>query len=299
MTRILWDQVGKRRFKTGVDRGVFYKRNPDGSYGNAVPWNGLTNVTESPSGAEANKTYADNMVYVVIKSAEEFGGTIEALFYPDEFAECDGSAEVVPGVKIGQQNRKSFGFAYRTLLGNDTESTDYGYEIHVIYGADAAPSEVANGTVNESPEPGALSWELTTTPTPVGTINGVEYKPTAHLTIDSTKLDAATLALVEDLLYGDNDSDGTLPTPAELIALIEGESTPINLATYANQPSYNNTTHVATLPAVTGVVWYVDGEETAAGALPALAVGETIEVEARAASGYHIAQGDTDWTYSY
>jgi hypothetical protein len=298
--RFKWDQTGEKRYEMGVDHGALYLANTEGVYDTGVPWNGLTNVTESPSGAESTKTYADNIPYATVKSAEEFNATIEALTYPDEFAQCDGSAEPEPGVYVGQQTRKSFGFSYRTLIGNDVQGTDLGYKIHLVYGADAAPSERANATVNESPEPAALSWEVTTNPTSVGEINGVEYKPTAHLVIDSTKVNATALATLEDLLYGtDGGGDAQLPTPAEVIALFAGVApTVVDLGDFSNQPSYNDTTHVVTLPAVTGVQWRVNGEDATPGAQPALDVGETAYVTAHATAGYTL-EGDDDWTYDY
>lgn len=229
MSRLLWDETGKRFYETGVDHGVLYVPDAQGVYALGVPWNGLTTVTESPSGAESNKQYADNIVYLNLISAEEFSATVEAFTYPDEFEQFDGSAQPEPGVYIGQQNRKPFGLSYRSLMGNDLEGTDYGYKIHLVYGAQAAPSERARATVNDSPEATALSWELSTTPVGVGTIAGVTYKPTSHLTLDSTKVDPAGLAEVEAILYGtDADAEAEppvvatvarLPLPAEVIAI--------------------------------------------------------------------------------
>ena len=222
MSRLVWDQAGKRLYETGVDRGVLYPLGINGTYPVGVPWNGLSTVTESPSGAEASPVYADNSKYLNLVSAEDFGATVEAYTYPDEFAECDGSAELTPGVNIGQQSRKMFGLCYRTLLGNDLENTDYGYKLHLIYGALAAPSEKAYQTVNDSPEAIALSWEVTTTPVSV-----TGFKPTACLTIDSTKVDAAKLAALEDILYGKNAVGETpavvarLPLPDEVATLMK------------------------------------------------------------------------------
>ena len=221
MSRIAWDQTGKRLYETGVDRGVIYPLNIDGTYPLGVAWNGLSNVTESPSGAEASPVYADNIKYLNLVSAEDFGASIEAYTYPDEFAECDGSAELTPGVMIGQQNRKTFGLCYRSLLGNDIEGTEYGYKLHLVYGALAAPSEKAYQTVNDSPEAIALSWEITTTPVSVA-----GFKPTAILTIDSTKVDAAKLAALENILYGKNAVGevpavvARLPFPDEVTTLM-------------------------------------------------------------------------------
>ena len=216
MSRIVWDQTGKRLYETGVDRGVIYPLNINGTYPLGVAWNGLSNVTESPSGAEASPVYADNIKYLNLVSAEDFGASIEAYTYPDEFAECDGSAELTPGVMIGQQNRKTFGLCYRSLLGNDVEGTEYGYKLHLVYGALAAPSEKAYQTVNDSPEAIALSWEITTSPVSVA-----GFKPTAILTIDSTKVDAAKLAALEDILYGKDLVEARLPLPDEVTTLMK------------------------------------------------------------------------------
>lgn len=298
MSKLAWGAKGQKRYQTGVDRGVLFPTDDNGDYPLGVAWNGLTTVTESPSGAESNKQYADNGVYANLKSAEEFGFTIEAFYSPPEFDECDGSAEVAPGVLFGQQDRRSFGFSWRALLGNDVVGTRLGYKLHLVWGADAAPSEVANATVNDSPELGALSWECTTTAVEVGTLGGVEYKPVAHVTINSTRVDPTKLAALEDMIYGTVGDDPHLPTPAEVYTLFTTGVTNVDLGTYANQPSYNSGTHVVTLPAVTGVVWYVNGEETAAGALPALGVGETAEIQAVADSGYNL-QGDDEWIFDY
>lgn len=299
MTKILWDQIGERTFETGVDHGVLYRMNNLGVYDTGVAWNGLTTVTESPSGAESNPQYADNIKYVDILSAEEFGATIEALYYPVEFEECDGSARVY-GVSVGQQGRKPFGFAYRTLKGNDVLNTNYGYKIHLVYGATAAPSEKTNSTVNDSPEAVTFSWEIKTSPVPVGTIGGTEYKPTAKLTVDSTEVDAAALADLEDILYGTEGQDPRLPTPAEVLALFAGTNTEVSLTAAANQPSYNGTTHVITLPSVTGIQWKIDGVNKTAGAQPALTVGQTVTVTANPQPGYVLSDAsDDDWVFSY
>ena len=199
MSKLVWDATGKRLYETGVNQGVLYPVDVNGTYTVGVAWNGLTAVTESPSGAEASPLYADNIKYLNLISAEEFGATIEAYTYPDEFAVCDGSAELTPGVSVGQQARKTFGLCYKTLLGNDVDGADFGYKLHLVYGALAAPSEKAYATVNDSPEAITLSWEVSTTPVSVAGL-----KPTACLTIDSTKVDAAKLAALEDILYGKN-----------------------------------------------------------------------------------------------
>lgn len=209
MAALTWDGSGERLYETGVDRGVLYVMSTGGTYGTGVAWNGLTGVTESPSGAEETALYADNIKYVSLYSAEEFGATIEAYTYPDEFAECDGSAELATGVTVGQQSRKTFGLCYRTLLGNDTDGQSHGYKLHLIYGATASPSEKAYATVNDSPEAITFSWEITTTP-----VNVTGMSPTASITIDSTKADPTCLAALEAKLYGSEPSGTpTLPLP--------------------------------------------------------------------------------------
>lgn len=215
MPKLVWDQIGERFYETGTDHGVLYKQGTDGKYVGGVAWNGLTAVTESRSGAEANPLYADNIKYLNLYSNEEFGGTIEAYTYPDEFGECDGSAEIATGVIIGQQRRKAFGFSYRTRLGNDVDGDDYGYKIHLVYGAMASPSERSYATVNESPEAMTLSWEFTTTP-----INVEGFKPTAHVEIDSTKIDAEKLKSLEAILYGSEEAEARMPLPDELVELV-------------------------------------------------------------------------------
>lgn len=218
MAILQWDAQGERVYETGVDHGVLYLANAQGVYDQGFAWNGLTTVTESPSGAETNPQYADNIKYINLTSAEEFGATIEAFTYPEEFGVCDGTA-MVGGVSIGQQGRRPFGLAYRTLVGNDLQGTDFGYKLHLIYGATAAPSEKAYSTVNDSPEAITFSWEVTTAPVNVGVVEQVNYKPTASLTIDSTKVDADTLAELEGMLYGTASTEPKLPTPAEVIAM--------------------------------------------------------------------------------
>lgn len=214
MTKLVWDAPGTRQFEAGVDRGVLYPLETTG-YEAGVAWSGLTAVNEAPSGAESNPQYADNIKYVDIQSAEEFGGTIEALTYPDEFELCDGSASPSEGLSVGQQTRKPFGFSYRTLLGNDLEQLDAGYKIHLVYGAKAAPSEKNRTSINDSPEAMPFSWEFSTTPVPV-----TGYKPSAHLTLDSTKVPAAKMEAIEALLYGTQALPAKLPTPDEIIALL-------------------------------------------------------------------------------
>ena len=216
MAKLVWDQAGQKFFETGVSNGVLYVSDGQGGYLNGVAWNGLTSVAENPSGAESNPVYADNIKYLNIISAEEFGATIEAYTYPDEFMECDGSAQVVAGVNIGQQARKSFGISYRTRVGNDVAGDNLGYKIHVIYNCQAAPSGKTYSTVNESPEAITFSWEVTTTPVPVE-----GFRPTATIVFDSTKLDAEKMAAVENVLYGAASSEASLPSIEELLALVQ------------------------------------------------------------------------------
>ena len=216
MAKLVWDQSGQKFFETGVSNGVLYVSDGQGGYLNGVAWNGLTSVAENPSGAESNPVYADNIKYLNIISAEEFGATIEAYTYPDEFMECDGSAQVVAGVNIGQQARKSFGISYRTRVGNDVAGDNLGYKIHVIYNCQAAPSGKTYSTVNENPEAITFSWEVTTTPVPVE-----GFRPTATVVFDSTKLDAEKMAAVENALYGSGSVEATLPSIEELLALVQ------------------------------------------------------------------------------
>lgn len=216
MARLVWDQTGQKTYETGVKQGVLYPQGEGGAYPKGYAWNGLTGVTESPSGAESNPLYADDIKYLNLMSAEEFGATIEAYTYPDEFAECDGSAEIAPGVTIGQQARKTFGMAYKTTFGNDVDGNEHGYKLHLIYGALATPSEKAYATINDSPEAITFSWEVTTTPVAVE-----GFKPTASLTIDSTKVDKTKLAALEDILYGKDTVEARLPLPNEVAELMK------------------------------------------------------------------------------
>lgn len=218
MSKLVWDETGKRFYETGVNKGVLYPQAAGGTYPKGVAWNGLTAVTESPSGAEATPLYADNIKYLNLMSAEEFGATVEAYTYPDEFAACNGEVELAAGVTIGQQKRTAFGMAYQTKVGNDIDS-EAGYKIHLIYGALAAPSEKAYATVNDSPEAITFSWELTTTPVE---IEG--FKPTASLVIDSTKVNAEKLAALEAILYGGEDAEARLPLPNEVLEMVKEEA---------------------------------------------------------------------------
>ena len=217
MAKLIFDKAGERFFETGVNKGVLYLQDSTGAYPQGVAWNGLTAVTESPSGAEATPLYADNIKYLNLMSAEEFGATVEAYTYPDEFAACNGELALAEGVSIGQQARKAFGMSYQTKIGNDIEGSELGYKIHIIYNALAAPSEKAYATINDSPEAITFSWELSTTPVEVS-----GGKPTATLVIDSTKVTAEALAAVEAALYGTESEEAHLPLPDEIVALING-----------------------------------------------------------------------------
>lgn len=214
MTPLTWDQVGEKLYETGVDHGVLYLPDASGVYNTGFAWNGLTTVTESPSGAEASPQYADNIKYLNIISAEEFAATIEAFTYPEEFAQCDGTDLPAPGVAVGQQARKMFGLSYRTRVGNDVDGVDFGYKLHLLYGCQAAPSEKAYATINDSPEAIAFSWEVTSTPVPV-----TDMKPTSLIVVDSTVVDPADLKALEDLLYGAAAVEAALPMPDAVIAL--------------------------------------------------------------------------------
>ena len=221
MARLTWDKTGERYYETGVKQGVLYPIQTGGVYSKGVAWNGLTAVTESPSGAEATALYADDIKYLNLMSNEEFGCTIEAYTYPEEFAACDGSAALAAGVMIGQQKRQTFGLCYKTTLGNDVDGNDYGYKLHLVYGCLAAPSEKAYNTINDSPDAVTFSWEVSTTPV---SVDG--FKPTAQITIDSTKVDGTKLKALEDILYGkdgasEEGAGPRLPLPNEVATLMK------------------------------------------------------------------------------
>lgn len=220
MAKLEWDKTGEHFYETGTKNGVLYPKDDAGQYGVGVAWNGLTAVTESPSGAEETKLYADDRKYLSLYSAEEFGCSIQAYTYPDEWAACDGSAEIAPGVMAGQQSRRGFGFSYVTVLGNDEQGEGYGYKLHIVYGAQASPSEKSYSTINDSPDAVEFSWEVTTTP--VNMPNGL--KPTAILTINSKKADADKLKALEEILYGSADKEPRLPMPEEVIELMKAAS---------------------------------------------------------------------------
>jgi hypothetical protein len=298
MTKLVWDQTGERRYETGVDHGVLYI--PTGGVygpGSGYAWNGLTTVTESPSGAEATPLYADNIKYLNLQSAEEFGGTIEAYTFPDAFLQCDGSLAASAGVNLGQQARKAFGLSYRTRVGNDVDGSDAGYKLHLIYGAQAAPSEKAYATINDTPEAITFSWEITTTAAAVTTqIGGTTPKPTSLVTIDSTKVDVGALAQLESALYGTAGADARLPLPDEVISMFAGTTA---LAT-PTQPTFVSPT--ITIPTVAGVV-YKRGDTNATVPAGPFTVagppGTTQVIYAVPSAGYYFAANvDDDWMYT-
>lgn len=290
MSVLQWDQTGERLYETGVDHGVLYQIDETGDYVDGVAWNGLTAVTDSPSGAESNKTYADNIEYLNLLSVEVFGCTIEAYTYPDEFGQNDGTAAPTPGVKLGQQRRRTFGFCWRTRLGNDVEGTDYGYKLHLAWGCLAAPSEKAYATINDSPEAITFSWEVSTTAVPVGVVGGTEYKPTAKMTIDSTQVDPTKLAALEAVLYGTVSTDAELPSPADVIAIM---TVTLTSAT-PTLPTYNSSTDVITIPTVTGVEYYIDGVLQPAG--PTAPITANTLVKFKPATGYKFpVPSQTEW----
>lgn len=216
MARLIWDEVGQRFFETGVKNGVLYVQDNDGSYKNGVVWNGLTAVTESPSGAEETPLYADDVKYLTLRSAEEFGATVEAYTYPEEFEQCDGSAAIAAGVTIGQQARRAFGLCYRTSVGNDIQGQNFSYKLHLIYGCTVAPSEKSYSTINDNPEAITFSWELSTVPVPVE-----GFSPTASLVIDASKVDEGKMELLENALFGDETNEAKLLLPNEIMELLK------------------------------------------------------------------------------
>ena len=287
MTALVWDQVGQRFYETGVDRGVLYIPDSAGAYNKGYAWNGLTTITEKPSGADASPQYADNIKYLNLVAAEQFGATIEAFTYPDQFAQCDGTATPAAGLSVGQQSRKTFGLAYRTRVGNDIDGSDHGYKLHLIYGALAAPSEKAYATINDSPEALAFSWDVSTTPVPVPNM-----KPTSLLTIDSTKVDAAKLAQLEGMLYGSTGVDPQLPTPGTVIALFTGVVTEVMPVA----PTYNSGTHVITIPTVTAVDYFIDGTKVTG----TVTITADTVVTAEPQDGYKFpAVSDNDWFFDF
>ena len=289
MAVLTWDNVGERLFETGVDRGVLYIPT-GGIYDVGYAWNGLTAVTESPSGAEATAQYADNIKYLNLISAEDFGGTIEAFTYPVQFAQCDGTAYPQAGIAIGQQARKSFGFSFRTRLGNDTNGTDNGYKLHLVYGALAAPSEKQYNTINDSPEAMTFSWEFTTTPVQV-----TGLKPTAILTIDSTQVSAAALTTLENFLYGTAGTSARLPLPDEVIAIFAGSTTKVTPET----PTFVAAGGTITIVATTGVTYRrADTNAIVSGTVVIPTVGQSLVIRAFPNQGYEFdANVDDDWSF--
>lgn len=289
MAVLQWDQIGERFYETGVDHGVLYIPDNTGAYPVGVAWSGLVGVTETPSGGEPSAQWADNIKYLNLSGAEEFGGTIEAFTYPPEFDQFDGLAEIAPGVTAAQQNRKIFGFAYRTRKGNDVDGSDHGYKLHLVYGAQVSPSERAYTTINDAPEPITLSWTFTTTPVVVP-----DLKPTALIVLDSTMVDTDNLADLEQILYGTALVDARLPLPEEVIAIMGPGAT--SVATVA--PTYNSTTDIITIPSVTGVVYQVDGETVPSGDFGPIT--EDTLVTAVPATGYvFTVDSDNDWAFEF
>lgn len=287
MTRIAWDAAGTRLYETGLDRGVLYIPNESGAYVHGWAWNGLTKVTEKPTGATTNATYADNIKYLNLISLEEFTADIAAYTYPDQFAQCDGTQEPEPGVAINQQDRVSFGLSYRTQVGDDLEGTKKGYKIHLVYGCLAAPSQKAYASVNATPTAIEFSWSVTTVPA-----NVAGYKPTATLTIDSTKVSPTALATLENFLYGTSGTDASLPTPDAVLAIFSGTVTPVVPVV----PTYTSGTHTITIPVVTGLNYYIGGEIVTGSVV---ITGNTI-VSVVPQAGYELAPNtDDDWEVTF
>lgn len=283
--KIDWDKIGERRYETGVDHGVLYKPNDSGVYDVGVAWNGLTAVTESPEGAEATAQYADNMKYLNLISAEDFKATIEALTYPDEFEECNGFASPVPGIAVGQQTRKSFGFAYRTKIGTDL-NPDAGFKIHLVYNATAAPSEKAYATVNDSPEAMALSWECSTVPVNAGD----DLKPTSTITLDSTVLPEDAMSELLDILYGTDSTEPRLPMPIEVFELFAG-----GVLVHVTVVAPTETGGVITIPTVTGIAYLINGEVVTG----SVTITEDTIVQAVPTHGYVFNKPyDADWLFT-
>jgi len=291
MTALVWDASGQHFYETGVDHGVLYIPT-NGIYDNGVAWNGLTAVTETPSGAEANPQYADNIKYLNLFSAEEFGITIEAFTYPDEFAQFDGLATPQVGVVVGQQSRRPFGLSYRTLVGNDTEGQDYGFKLHLVYGCTASPSEKAYNTINDSPEAISFSWEVTTVPVAV-----TGLKPTALIVIDSTKVDEDNLAALSDALYGTAGTDPRLPLPDEAIGMFAGAQTLVT----PTMPTFTAGTGAIVIPTVTGVQYRrADTNAVVSGTVTIGTPGASLVIRANPASGAYAftPSSDDDWSFT-
>ena len=293
MAILTWDQTGQRLYETGVEKGVLYIPDAQGVYTNGVAWNGLTAVTESPSGAEATALYADNIKYLNLYSAEEFGATIEAYTYPTEFAQFDGvvTPPSATGLQLGQQGRKPFGLSYQTKVGNDLLGNDFGYKIHLIYGATASPSEKAFSTINDSPEAITFSWELMTIPVAV-----TGFKPTSIVVVDSTKASVADLAALNDMLYGTAGTSPRLPFPDELITLFNSAQTVVTVTA----PTAT-TAGVITIPTVTGVTYFrADTGVTVTGTVNIVGVGNSLTIRARPTNGTYVfsAASDDDFVFT-
>jgi hypothetical protein len=287
MSKITWDDTGTRRYETGVSNGVLYLQDGSGAYSTGVGWNGLTKVTEKPTGASASPQYADNIKYLNLLSAEQFECTVEAFTYPDEFGQCDGTASPEAGVFIGQQTRKTFGLSYKTLVGDDVNATDAGFKLHLVYGCLAAPSEKDYETVNDSPTAISFSWDVTTTP-----VNVTGFKPTATLEFDSTKVDAGALATLMDFLYGTTGTDPSLPMPDAVLAIFSGT---VTVAT-PTEPTYDSGTHTITIPTVTGLTYYINSLPVTGTKVIAA---DTV-VTVRPNSGYKLPDVSVDrWFYSF
>lgn len=282
MTALVWDEVGERKYETGVDHGVVYPLGEDG-YTPGVAWNGLTAITEKPSGADSNKQYADNIIYLDLRSREDFGGTIEAFMYPPEFEILDGTAAPVPGISVAQQHRGRFGLAYRTRLGNDVDGDDHAFKLHLVYGATASPSEKGFGTVSDSPSPIGFSWDFNTIPE-LFDPNGdyADLKPTALLTLNSETLDADTLADLITILCGNESDDPRLPLPDEVLGMFA--SAPLTELTGddIDAPTYDSGSNTITIPVVTGVQYLIDGDAVSGD----IVITEDTLVTARATEGY-------------
>jgi hypothetical protein len=288
MTALQWDQVGQRKYETGVDRGVLYVAS-NGVYDGGVAWNGLETITEKPTGGEATATYADNIKYLNLLSIEEFAATIEAYTYPDEFGPCDGTVAAQDGVYVGQQPRQTFGLCYRTKIGNDVDGAEAGYKLHLCYGLLAKPSEKAYMTINDTPEAITFSWDVTSTPVEVP-----GYKPSATIVIDSTKVDADALGILEDMLYGTVGDDPFLPLPEAVLSIFDGT---ITLAT-PTAPTYNSSTDIVTIPSVTGVIYQIDGEAVPSGSYGPIAA--NVFIVAVPDTGYYFPSNvDTDWLITF
>lgn len=291
MTALVWDQSGERLYETGVDKGVLYIPT-DGIYDIGFAWNGLTTVTESPSGADPTPLYADNIKYLNLISREEFGGTIEAYTYPDEFGQCDGTASPQPGILVGQQTRRNFGLSYRTKIGNDEVADDFGYKLHLIYSATATPSEKAYATINDSPQAIAFSWQFSTTPVFV-----TGFKPTAIITIDSTKVDATMLTTLENALYGTGGTEPRLPLPDEVVTMFAGSSTEVTTVS----PTFVAATGVITIPTVVGVRYRrADTHAVVTGTTTIAVAGDSLVITAEPTTGAYAFSptSDDDWSFT-